>query len=190
VFVSTAARLTTLTHSNEWTATSVAPNTVSAETNLRLTMTEHTTIRATTATVPKEYIPSHSTDGRAYANAVDWLEEHHDVKVWTIDDTGGITIHCVPSSEHVDAEKAAQAAIHLLCSGYFRPSEHTTIRVTVDAKETADRAKHENETWNEYIQRCTENSPEIIEFVEADHSGIDYTELANQVGDEVERRLR
>jgi len=69
-------------------------------------------------------------------------------------------------------------------------TEHTTIRVTKDAKEAADKAKKENETWNEYIQRCTENSPEIVEFVEAEHSGIDYTELANQVGDEVERRLR
>jgi hypothetical protein len=41
VFVSTAARLTTLTHSNEWRVTGVAPDTVSAETNLRLAMSEY-----------------------------------------------------------------------------------------------------------------------------------------------------
>jgi len=69
-------------------------------------------------------------------------------------------------------------------------TEHTTIRVTKDAKEAADKAKKENETWNEYIQRCTDNSPEIVEFVEAEHSGVDYTELSNQVAEEVERRLR
>lgn len=67
-------------------------------------------------------------------------------------------------------------------------TEHTTIRVTKDAKEAADKAKKENETWNEYIQRCTENKPEIVEFVEAPE--IDYTELANQTAEEVERRLR
>jgi len=69
-------------------------------------------------------------------------------------------------------------------------TEHTTIRVTKDAKEAADEAKKDNETWNEYIQRCTENSPEIVEFVEADHVEVDYTELSNQVAEEVERRLR
>jgi predicted CopG family antitoxin len=99
-------------------------------------------------------------------------------------------------------------------------TEHTTIRVTKDAKEAADKAKKENETWNEYIQRCTEQKPEIVEFVEADPCmdgyvmdgtvekdgetvpncvpkeeftqsvEIDYTELANQTAEEVERRLR
>jgi len=69
-------------------------------------------------------------------------------------------------------------------------TEHTTIRVTKDAKEAADEAKKENETWNEYIQRCTKNKPEIVEFVEAEHAGVDYTELSNQVAEEVERRLR
>jgi len=42
----------------------------------------------------------------------------------------------------------------------------TTIGVSKEAKEAAQKAKHENETWDEYIQRCTDEPPEIVEFVE------------------------
>ena len=47
-------------------------------------------------------------------------------------------------------------------------TEYTSIRVTVDAKEDAEESKRDGETWNEYLQRCTENPPEAREYVDAD----------------------
>ena len=46
-------------------------------------------------------------------------------------------------------------------------TEYTSIRVTQEAKEAAQESKADSETWNEYLQRCTDNPPEIREFVEA-----------------------
>ena len=45
-------------------------------------------------------------------------------------------------------------------------TEYTSIRVTVDAKENAEASKRDGETWNEYLQRCTANPPEVREYVE------------------------
>ena len=45
-------------------------------------------------------------------------------------------------------------------------TEYTSIRVTVDAKEDAEESKRDGETWNEYLQRCTDNPPEVREYVE------------------------
>ena len=45
-------------------------------------------------------------------------------------------------------------------------TEYTSIRVTVDAKEKAEASKREGETWNEYLQRCTDNPPTTREYVE------------------------
>ena len=45
-------------------------------------------------------------------------------------------------------------------------TEYTSIRVTVDTKEKAQASKREGETWNEYLQRCTANPPEVREYVE------------------------
>ena len=47
-------------------------------------------------------------------------------------------------------------------------TEYTSIRVTVDAKEKAEASKRDGETWNEYLQRCTANPPEVREYVDAD----------------------
>jgi hypothetical protein len=47
-------------------------------------------------------------------------------------------------------------------------TDYTTIRVTKDAKAEAEQSKRDGETWNEYLQRCTENPPEVREFVDAD----------------------
>ena len=47
-------------------------------------------------------------------------------------------------------------------------TEYTSIRVTVDAKEAAETSKRDGETWNDYLQRCTDNPPEVREFVDAD----------------------
>ena len=46
-------------------------------------------------------------------------------------------------------------------------TEYTSIRVTKAAKEAAQESKVDSETWNEYLQRCTDNPPELKEFVEA-----------------------
>ena len=46
-------------------------------------------------------------------------------------------------------------------------TEYTSIRVTKAAKEAAQESKADSETWNEYLQRCTDNPPELKEFVEA-----------------------
>jgi hypothetical protein len=43
--------------------------------------------------------------------------------------------------------------------------EYTTLRVTEAAKEAAEQSKRDDETWNDYIRRCTENPPPVREFV-------------------------
>ena len=45
--------------------------------------------------------------------------------------------------------------------------EYTAIRVSKASKEKAEAAKRDGETWDEYIQRCAENPPEVREFVSA-----------------------
>jgi hypothetical protein len=69
-------------------------------------------------------------------------------------------------------------------------TDYTTIRVSEDAKAQAQEAKREEETWNEYIQRCTEQPPEVREFVEADTERIDYAEIETRVEKVLERILR
>ena len=44
-------------------------------------------------------------------------------------------------------------------------TEYTTIRVSKAAKESAQEAKRDGETWNDYIQRCTDTPPSVTEFV-------------------------
>lgn len=95
-------------------------------------------------------------------------------------------------------------------------TDYTTLRVTAEAKAAAEASKREEETWNDYIRRCTDNPPEPREFVgvedvqhlinelaaTADGEGrvdsdglarevarqVDYGELANAVADELEAR--
>ena len=73
-------------------------------------------------------------------------------------------------------------------------AEYTSIRVTVDAKENAEASKRDGETWNEYLQRCTDNPPEIREFVDAESLDTGTAELEattiNQIAEEVARRLK
>ena len=47
-------------------------------------------------------------------------------------------------------------------------TEYTSIRVTQEAKDAAEASKRDGETWNEYLQRCTANPPEVREYVDAD----------------------
>ena len=44
--------------------------------------------------------------------------------------------------------------------------DYTAIRVSKASKEQAEAAKRDGETWDEYIQRCSNNPPEIKRFVE------------------------
>jgi len=73
-------------------------------------------------------------------------------------------------------------------------TDYTTIRVTEDAKAEAEQSKRDDETWNEYIQRCTENPPEVREYVPAGDievsAQIDYAHLADKVSDQVVQDLR
>ena len=73
-------------------------------------------------------------------------------------------------------------------------TEYTSIRVTQEAKEAAQESKADSETWNEYLQRCTDNPPELKEFVEADKIDTGTAELEattiNQIAEEVARRLK
>ena len=44
-------------------------------------------------------------------------------------------------------------------------TDYTTIRVSKAAKESAQEAKRDGETWNDYLQRCTDTPPSVTEFV-------------------------
>ena len=71
--------------------------------------------------------------------------------------------------------------------------DYTAIRVEESAKEAAEAAKQANETWSDYIQRCTTNPPEVKEFVEASDEHRPVTLEATEyrkIADEVEQRLR
>ena len=45
--------------------------------------------------------------------------------------------------------------------------DYTAIRVSKASKEQAEAAKRDGETWDDYIRRCTDNPPEVKEFVSA-----------------------
>ena len=68
-------------------------------------------------------------------------------------------------------------------------TEYTSIRVTKAAKEAAQESKADSETWNEYLQRCTDNPPEIREFVEAESldTGTDDLDEVKELMDKVKR---
>jgi len=46
-------------------------------------------------------------------------------------------------------------------------TEYKTLRVPADAYEVARESKQETETWGEFLQRCSENPPETVEYVRA-----------------------
>jgi len=43
--------------------------------------------------------------------------------------------------------------------------DYKTLRVPEDAYQDAKEAKQETETWGEFLQRCSENPPETVEYV-------------------------
>ena len=76
-------------------------------------------------------------------------------------------------------------------------TEYTTIRVSKAAKESAQEAKRDGETWNDYIQRCTDTPPSVTEFVpiedvvgrEVPSAQIDYVEIESRCKSAIEEVL-
>ena len=76
-------------------------------------------------------------------------------------------------------------------------TEYTTIRVSKAAKESAQEAKRDGETWNDYIQRCTDTPPSVTEFVpvedvvgrEVPSAHIDYVEIESRCKSAIEEVL-
>lgn len=76
--------------------------------------------------------------------------------------------------------------------------DYTTIRVEQAAKDAAEEHKTEGETWSDYIRRCTDDPPEVREYVPADASGVDTeglvadlrAELPPAIAEELQGRLR
>ena len=76
-------------------------------------------------------------------------------------------------------------------------TDYTTIRVSKAAKESAQEAKRDGETWNDYIQRCTDTPPSVTEFVpvedvvgrEVPSAQIDYVEIESRCRSAIEEVL-
>ena len=76
-------------------------------------------------------------------------------------------------------------------------TDYTTIRVSKEAKESAQEAKRDGETWNDYIQRCTDTPPSVTEFVpiedvvgrEVPSAQIDYVEIESRCKSAIEEVL-
>jgi len=62
-----------------------------------------------------------------------------------------------------------------------RMTEYKTLRVPATDYENAREAKKESETWGEFLQRCSQTRPEIVEYVDGKeiHGRLDdvYTEV-------------
>jgi len=46
--------------------------------------------------------------------------------------------------------------------------DYTTMRVPTEDYEKAKASKKDSETWGEFLQRCTEQPPELVETVDAE----------------------
>ena len=76
-------------------------------------------------------------------------------------------------------------------------TDYTTIRVSKAAKESAQEAKRDGETWNDYIQRCTDTPPSVTAFVpvedvvgrEVPSAQIDYVEIESRCRSAIEEVL-
>lgn len=61
--------------------------------------------------------------------------------------------------------------------------DYTAIRVSKEPRAAAEESKKDGETWDEYIQRCAENPPEIREFVES--GGVNTDEIVEELKSEL-----
>jgi hypothetical protein len=70
-------------------------------------------------------------------------------------------------------------------------TEYKTLRVPADDYEKARESKEESETWGEFLQRCSENPPETVEFIEASESNeveleaTEYEKIAREVAEQL-----
>lgn len=58
-------------------------------------------------------------------------------------------------------------------------SEYKTMRVPAEAWKTAKAAKKPDESWGEYLLRCTKNPPEIKEYTNAERVATSITAELN-----------
>ena len=76
-------------------------------------------------------------------------------------------------------------------------TDYTTIRVSKAAKVSAQESKRDGETWNDYLQRCTDTPPSVTEFVpiedvvgrEVPSAQIDYVEIESRCKSAIEEVL-
>ena len=70
--------------------------------------------------------------------------------------------------------------------------DYTAIRVSKAAREDAENAKRDGETWDEYIERCSNNPPEIKRFVEESTTNTVQLEATEyrKIADELIQRMR
>lgn len=59
--------------------------------------------------------------------------------------------------------------------------DYTAIRFPEEAVEAAKDAKRDGETWGDYLQRCTDNPPEVQELVPADEVEATAEQLKNEL---------
>ena len=71
-------------------------------------------------------------------------------------------------------------------------TEYKTMRVPQEAWEAAKASKKTEETWGEFIQRCSNNPPEIKRFVEESATNTVQLEATtiNQIARQVAEELR
>jgi hypothetical protein len=68
--------------------------------------------------------------------------------------------------------------------------DYTTMRVPTEEWEAAKASKRETETWGEFIQRCTEEPPEIVELTEAPETVRLEAEERRKIAEEIAEVLR
>jgi len=60
--------------------------------------------------------------------------------------------------------------------------DYKTIRIPAEDYEQAKQSKRDSETWGEFVQRCTDEPPEVREFVDAtEQQSIDYAEIESRL---------
>ena len=71
-------------------------------------------------------------------------------------------------------------------------TEYKTMRVPQEAWEAAKASKKAEETWGEFIQRCSNNPPEVKRFVEESTTNTVQLEATtiNQIARQVVEELR
>jgi len=68
--------------------------------------------------------------------------------------------------------------------------DYKTLRVPAEDYEQARESKEKEETWGEFLRRCSENPPETKEFVDATRGvqleATEYEKIARRVAEELE----